>query len=50
VTRCKAAGKKKPEAYHPFHLPISEPAETGSLPMGYVEDFFDPRTALMVSY
>ena len=30
-----------------FHPPIPEPAETGSLPMGYVEDCVDPRTPQM---
>ena len=54
----KAAGKKKPEAYHLTHLvspsrpparqdvpsPDARAAKTAPTRLGYVGDFFDPRT------
>jgi hypothetical protein len=41
----KAAGEKKPEAYH-SHPPNPELSEQLFSQVGYVEDLFEPRTTL----
>ncbi|MEP6888670.1 MAG: hypothetical protein ABI945_10170 [Nitrospirales bacterium] len=38
----KAAGKKTPEAYRYLTRP-SQTSQDRLFPLGYVEDFFDPR-------
>jgi len=42
---CEAAGKKKPQAYW-FSPSDPESAKTAPTRLGYVEDFFSPRTKL----
>jgi len=44
MTSNKAAGEHKPEVYRLFHPPNPEPAKTGSIPIGTLIRFFEPRT------
>jgi hypothetical protein len=44
MTSNKAAGENKPEAYRLLHPPRPKPAKTGSVPLGTLISFFEPRT------
>jgi hypothetical protein len=43
MTLNKASGENEPEAYRLFHPPNPEPAKTGSILLGTLIKFFEPR-------